>query len=155
MGKFLTKLHVELLDAKTEAGEDLFQLLEPLIYESNTVGIIIVPRGFVTDFASVPRVPIAYMLAGGVAKEAAVLHDFLYTFPHNTGTGRTVTRPESDCVLRGAGIEGMRLPGDEFIAAVCNQIKFCVPRLMWVMVRLFGWSHWGKERKVRSTASNR
>jgi len=150
MGKFLTKLHVELLDAKTDAGEDLFMLLEPLIYESNTVGMIIVPRGFVTDFTSVPRVPIAYMLAGGVAKEAAVLHDFLYTFPHSTGTGRTVTRLESDCILRGAGIEGMRLPGDEFIIAVYNQIKFCVPRLMWAMVRLFGRSHWGKPSRPLS-----
>lgn len=39
---------------------------------------IVIPRGFVTDFASVPRVPLAYLLAGGIGEKAATLHDWLY-----------------------------------------------------------------------------
>jgi hypothetical protein len=38
-----------------------------------------VPKGFVTDFASVPRLPFAYMLFGDTAHRAAVIHDYLYS----------------------------------------------------------------------------
>jgi uncharacterized protein DUF1353 len=37
-----------------------------------------VPAGFKTDFASVPRLPIAYLVAGDVCHRAPLLHDFLY-----------------------------------------------------------------------------
>lgn len=37
-----------------------------------------VPEGFVTDLASVPRIPIAYLWLGGRGKKAAVVHDWLY-----------------------------------------------------------------------------
>ena len=37
-----------------------------------------VPAGYVTDLASVPRMPLAYLLAGGRAPKSAVLHDHLY-----------------------------------------------------------------------------
>ena len=40
--------------------------------------VITVPSGFDTDFASVPRVPIAFTLFGSKAKKSAVLHDYLY-----------------------------------------------------------------------------
>lgn len=40
---------------------------------------IIVPRGFTTDYASTPRLPLVYWLAGNVATKAAVVHDFLYS----------------------------------------------------------------------------
>jgi hypothetical protein len=84
MGRFLTPLRVELI-AHDPAK---WKLTDPLIYDSKTVGKIIVPEGYVTDFASVPRVPIAYLLTGGLAHAAAVVHDYLYTSPHETGTGR-------------------------------------------------------------------
>lgn len=38
----------------------------------------VVPVGFLTDFASVPRLPVAYLLTADSAHEAAVLHDWLY-----------------------------------------------------------------------------
>ncbi len=40
---------------------------------------LVVPEGFITDFASVPRWPLVFLVAGGRADEAAVLHDMLYT----------------------------------------------------------------------------
>jgi hypothetical protein len=46
-----------------------------------------VPAGFVTDFASVPRVPVAFWLFGDTAHAAAVVHDWLYSteiFPKDT-----------------------------------------------------------------------
>lgn len=38
-----------------------------------------VPAGFVTDLASVPRLPFAYWAFGNRARRAAILHDWLYT----------------------------------------------------------------------------
>ena len=39
---------------------------------------ITVPPGFETDLASVPRLPLTYMLFGGRARRSAILHDWLY-----------------------------------------------------------------------------
>lgn len=36
-----------------------------------------VPQNFVTDFASVPRLPLMYWLTGDTAHASAVLHDYL------------------------------------------------------------------------------
>ncbi len=56
-------------------------VLEPLIFESNAAqACSTVPIGFITDFASVPRLPFAFLFAGDTAHEAAVIHDYLYQF---------------------------------------------------------------------------
>lgn len=71
--KFLSEL-----DARLKDDDDIWVLDSPLIYESDIVGKIIVPSGFETDFASVPRLPIIYALFGDRAHREAVLHDYLY-----------------------------------------------------------------------------
>jgi hypothetical protein len=54
-------------------------LLAPLRYYSNILkSEIDVPAGFVSDFASVPRVPIVYEAFGDKAHMEAVVHDYLY-----------------------------------------------------------------------------
>ena len=40
---------------------------------------ISVPAGFVSNFASVPRAPLTYMLFGGIGNTEALLHDYLYS----------------------------------------------------------------------------
>lgn len=54
-----------------------FVLDAPFTYISR-VGSIVVPKGFVTDFDSVPRLPLAYWLAKGRTRLAPVIHDYLY-----------------------------------------------------------------------------
>lgn len=54
-----------------------WKLAEPLIYRVNNDWIY-VPRGFVTDLDSVPRIPGLYALAAGHAVKSAVIHDWLY-----------------------------------------------------------------------------
>lgn len=72
---FMTMLN----DKRTRAGTKDRTLVEPLVYFSALLGMVItVPAGFVTDYASVPRAPLTYWLFGGVGDEAAVVHDFLY-----------------------------------------------------------------------------
>ena len=130
MGKFKTSLDVKKISEKE------WRLIDPLVYESDTVGIIIVPSGFVTNFGSVPRLPFMYLLFGGVGDEACVLHDWLYASPHEPfyGSGKKVNREIADKVLRGVVKEclkdGWKITG--FLAAWA----------MWAGVRIGGASHW-------------
>lgn len=67
------------LDAKLKDGSDsIWVICSPLIYYSPIAGIIEVPVGFETDFASVPRVPIVYALYGNRAHREGVVHDYLF-----------------------------------------------------------------------------
>lgn len=143
MGRYINKLKTE------NIGGGKHRVIEDFIYYSNTVGYIIVPAGFETNFASVPRLPFVYLLFGGVGDEEAVLHDFLYTPPHTPGTchQKIVTRSEADLMFRGAryqadycalldyeDVRPMRILGNAwaYIGSWC----------MWAGVRLFGWRHW-------------
>lgn len=56
--------------------------------------ILIVPAGFETDLASVPRLPGAYLLFAGRARRSAILHDWLYDQRH--------PRAWADAVFRAA-----------------------------------------------------
>ncbi len=74
---FLTHLEVEKVAEGASHGRATWRLTAPLAYESETVRIITVPDGFETDFASVPRLPLAYWLTGDTAHASAVVHDYL------------------------------------------------------------------------------
>lgn len=115
MNSFLNTLHAEQLE------EDNWQLLEDLGYVQETpfVASVVVPRGFNTDFASVPRLPLAYLLAGGVGNPAAVVHDYLYReVPHSC------TRDQADEIFYQALL-------------VCGVAKWRA-WLMWAAVRIAG-----------------
>src|SRR6187431_3078376 len=74
MARFLTPLRA------TKVGKRTWVVDQPLMYESTVAQrVFIVPEGFVTDLASVPRIPLAFLLTGGTADEAAVVHDFIYS----------------------------------------------------------------------------
>jgi hypothetical protein len=61
-------------------GRQFYQVNEPLVYRSDVASTIIkVPEGFVTDLASIPRLPFVYLLLNGFADEAGVVHDYLYS----------------------------------------------------------------------------
>jgi len=73
MAKFTTPLQVE------DITDTVWRVISPLIYESDLLKCTVtVPIGFQTDLASVPRLPIIYMLWGARSHHEAVLHDYLY-----------------------------------------------------------------------------
>lgn len=75
MSHFYNRPVVELID---NDNGGLWRLYDVLGYWSDLVGGIAVPVGFVTDFASVPRIALSYLLVGNTAHAAAIIHDFLY-----------------------------------------------------------------------------
>lgn len=117
--RFLDRLKVENAHTLDDGEWALIAVLRFLSVVADR--IFTVPVGFVTNYASVPRLPLAYWICGGIANEAAALHDYLYT-------SHAVSRRMADAVL----LEAMKVTGVNF------------PRrwLMWLGVRLFGWSHW-------------
>jgi len=97
MAYFLSKLEVTLIDNDAAQGRGEWSLDEDFIYQSDVADRkITAPKGFQTDFASVPRLPIVFWLAGDTSTEAAVIHDWLYT-------SKIVPRRTADAVLREAG----------------------------------------------------
>ena len=55
---------------------------------------LIIPEGFVTDLASVPRLPLAFLLTGDTARKAGLVHDFCYAvhLPGNRALADAVFR---------------------------------------------------------------
>ena len=128
MAKFLTDLDVRCID------DGRWKLDAPLVYESDVEGVgrIEVPAGFETDFASVPRVPIAYTLFGDRAHREAVLHDYLY-------------RIDSVPVVE------REMADDVFLEAMAERGKgFFVRYAMYWGVRLGGWTAYHKAKVADS-----
>lgn len=75
MSQFITELACHL----RPDCETVWVLAEPLAYQSDLLGaVVLVPAGFQTDLASVPRIPFIFTLWGGRAHRESVIHDYLY-----------------------------------------------------------------------------
>jgi hypothetical protein len=120
MSAFLTRLFM------VKIGKDdgpFWALTRPLVYYSVVAGRRFkVPAGFVTDLATVPRMPFVFLLTGDTSREASALHDWLYTAPH------PVDRATADKVLREA--------------SAVTGVPAWRRTLMYWGVRLFGAAHW-------------
>lgn len=118
IARFLTSL---VLRAGAEDGA-AWTVVAPFLYSSDVLDrIVTVPEGFETDLASVPRLPVVYLLTGATGNEAAVVHDFLYSV-------QLCTRKQADDVF--------------YEAAVASGMPKWRAWLMWAGVRLGGGSHW-------------
>ncbi|MDD5006356.1 MAG: DUF1353 domain-containing protein [Candidatus Omnitrophica bacterium] len=75
MSKFLTEL-----SANLKSNSDTIWVIDkPLRYKSDLLGCIVdVQPGFNTDYASVPRIPIAFTLFASKTHREPVIHDYLY-----------------------------------------------------------------------------
>ena len=129
MSAFLDPLRLRLI------GPDRWILEDRFRYQSDVAGQIIEsPLDFITDLASVPRLPFAYLIAGGRCPQAAVPHDLLYQHPD------WEDRPLADAVFwEAAGVTQPSLG----IYAESNRIR----RLMWAGIRAGGWKPWMDHRK--------
>jgi hypothetical protein len=130
--EFITKLTATKIG--TYQGRGLWQLNEPIVYISAILkDTLAVPSGFVTDFASVPRIPGIWWIAGGLADEAAALHDWLYN-------QKLVDRKIADKIF----LEAMKASG----------VSWWRRNLMYAAVRALGWRHYGKEKVIADVGSD-
>ena len=115
---------------------DRWMLLRALEYHSAVAKAqIIVPPEFITDFASVPRLPFVYWTTGGRAQHCAVIHDWLYQH------AAWEDRPLADAVFR----EAMGVDQPEFgFEAESTAIR----ALMWSGVRAAGVWAWRNDKRA-------
>lgn len=126
MSSFTKPLIVKYLDGKR------WELVEEFSYHvgiKSSPEIITVPKGFITDFASIPR--LFWRVIGHPAEKygkAAVIHDYLYS------EQQTYTRKRSDEIFYEA-MEVLKVP-------------FWKRWAMYHSVRTWGWIPWHRHRKL-------
>lgn len=81
----------------------------------------IVPRGFITDLASIPRFLRGLFNVNGLSREPAVLHDWLYCM-------QQTTRAEADALF----LEALKVAG----------VGWGTRYSMFLAVRAGGWMYW-------------
>ena len=86
MSTFLTPLQMEYMTCpfnkplKNREGRQLYRLIAPLLYQSDIAGVTItVPVGYISDLASIPRMPLVYRELESLADMPGVAHDFCYS----------------------------------------------------------------------------
>ena len=117
---------MEITELKTTPIDDKYwEVMEDYYYKTSR-GVIRVPKGFRTDYASVPRILRNIINSYGKHGRAAVVHDWLYSNQCKID----ITREEADKIFS----EIMKECG-------VGSIK---RNLMYRMVRIFGASHFRK-----------
>jgi len=111
MSEFKSTLDARLLPECP--GIEQWSLLAPLIYQSDILGEITIPAGFITDFVSMK-------FLNFTAHRPAVVHDFLYSCSN-------VDRAVADRVLK------------EALIYICED--YALVEEMYLAVRAFGGSH--------------
>ena len=110
-------------------------LMEDLKYRiGETKYVIVVPAGFVTDFASTPRAIWAVLPPFGPYQLATIVHDFLYW-------EQGCSREQADELLRVAMAESKVDPGK--------------PDVIWQAVRRFGGSAWESNTIAKASGQPR
>lgn len=108
-----------------------WQLCQPFSYVTPDMHLITVPKGFITDFASVPRLLRTIYESSGGYSHASVIHDYLYVGGAVSGK-KDITRKDADQIF----YDAMRASG--------------VPKrrayLLWAAVRAGGFRAWQKRK---------
>ena len=79
MSRFLACPALVKLSEPSGLGRARWRTQGELIFLDGNGRTWTVPTGYITDFASVPRLPLAYWWTGDTAHMSAVLHDWLCT----------------------------------------------------------------------------
>ena len=112
--EYLTGLYVE------NVGKHTWRVYSDLVVSIDG-HLLTVPQGFITDFASVPRLPFAYWIAGNRAHKSATVHDYLYAV-------KLVSRDAADDVF--------------YYSMLAEGVKKWIAKAMWAAVRIGGKSRY-------------
>ena len=124
MSSFTLPLIVKHLDGRR------WELMKEFSYHigsEESKEVILVPKGFITDFASIPR--LFWSIIGhptGRYGKSAVIHDFLYAT-------QTTTRRRADKIF----LEAMKV----------LKVSWWRRRAMWIAVRSWAWIPWNHHQK--------
>lgn len=130
------------------AGRAIWELTEPLFFWSPAWrSWLMVPKGFRTNYASVPRLPFVFWWYGDKVYEEPALHDFVYT----AHAIHRVTLDEAGEVATSERVAITRKQGDDlFLEALLANDKTAdgMDHTMYRGVRLGGGSSWDDDTSV-------
>ena len=130
---FLTPLQVEKSDGQCRGQ---WRLIRDLVYQGK-VDDLRVPVGFLTDFASVPRLLQGIVPKMGSHDRAAVVHDYLYR-----EAPQVLVEPEGCKQISRRDADGV------FLRIMREQHVGCLRRcVLYWGVRLGGWVAWRRNRE--------
>lgn len=107
-----------------EKKETLWELREPISIILSNGQLLVIPKKFVTDFASVPKIFWSAISSIGHYNLASVIHDYFYTYKNKS----------------------RKFADKEFL----NWMNFTTPKtkirnyIMYICVRLFGYKRYKK-----------
>jgi hypothetical protein len=120
----ITGLKINLMRDPRIGGQRVAVLAKDWLYcYPQTKELILVPRGYVTDFASIPPFARHIIEPYGDNAEGAVVHDWFYA------VGEAGQREKADSVLR----QGLKE----------QKVGIITRNIVWLAVRLFGGAHYG------------
>lgn len=105
------------------------QLTKDLVYqypEDAGYSEFVIPKGFKTDFASIPRIFWNIIAPIGKHTLPSVLHDYLYEY----GSSMGISRKKADKIFYDAMIE--------------SHVARITANVMWFCVRMFAFRHYKK-----------
>lgn len=105
---------------------ELPQLTGDLEYFDDSIGVIVIPKGFKTDFASIPRIFWNIIAPIGKHTLASVLHDYLYESGYKYG----ISRKQADKIF--------------YDAMIKSHVSRITANVMWFCVRVFARKHYNK-----------
>jgi hypothetical protein len=119
------------LKLKSIRGTAYREVLRSLVYVAIDGEYIVAPLGFVTDYASIPKILHSWVNPGeGIIRDAAVMHDALYEFGYTIGYSRARCDRYFYEAMQGLGMSRAKAT------------------IIWLGVRLFGASHYNKFRSI-------
>ena len=140
---FLSEL--DIIQVGWRQGRPVWRTHASLCYRSDMLGkTVVIPDDFFSDGASVPRWPLAYLIAGGKGIRSAVLHDFAYQFgfwwclPRLPRRTLTVDKAVADRVF-----------WESLLADPISGVSARVARLMWGAVRVGGRGVWVNPERAK------
>ena len=107
----------------TSDKDELWYLVTDLIYQTKSGEIIVVPKGFDTDLASIPQIFHSIIPVNGKHRAPAIVHDYLYVVQDRT-------RSEADTIF----LEAMESVG----------VRWTQRYAMYWAVRIGGLFPWNK-----------
>lgn len=108
-------------DGESQAGE--WVLFTDVVFRDSRGRTWVVPAGFITDLASIPRIARGIIEVNGKHRRAAVLHDYFYVM-------QQIRRAEADALF----LEAMTV----------LKVPALQRHAMWASVRAGGWVYWDR-----------
>lgn len=133
MNQFLTPLEARKVGYDAD-GRPVHELLSDLDYWSDRFGLVRTRKGFRTNYASVPRLPVIFLVAGDRAHEEAASHDGRYTL-------HDMSRADADDLF-------YEMLGAPKILEQQKNVPELLRKAMYQAVHLFGQSAYDKPSTV-------